>query len=352
MRSSLQRIRQTLRTLQTAWSIFGVTLGVIVVLELLLRGGFWLKDQGRPQIPPDPRAIAAVEHGIDWLPLHYRELERLQDRWNPYVYFRQRPFQGETITIDAEGLRATWTPPETARDDEADRAAKPIRILMLGGSSLWGFGARDEGTIPSFIVRHLYERGVRVEVRNLAEIGYVNTQEVVALIRELQGGYRPDLVLFYDGVNDTASALLEGRATLTTNEINRVREFNILQSPGRLTTALLGYLVKNSASYRLASGLGRRFGAEPDARRPAVSDESRLASPCGRGRSGLPREQADRRVAGKSVRLPHPLCLATGNLLEAETRSLRAGGADQVRLVGGALCTGSRPSSGRSHPGR
>ena len=76
-----------------------------------------------------------------------------------------------------------------------------------------------------------------MRIRNLAEIGYVSTQEVVALVRELQSGYRPDIVIFYDGVNDTTSALLEGEAGLTTNEINRRREFNLLQSPSRLAGA-------------------------------------------------------------------------------------------------------------------
>ena len=71
-------------------------------------------------------------------------------------------------------------------------------------------------------------------------------------MRELQQGYRPDLVLFYDGVNDTTSALLEGEATVTTNEINRVREFNLLQSPARLASALAGNLIQNSALFRLA----------------------------------------------------------------------------------------------------
>ena len=92
---------------------------------------------------------------------------------------------------------------------------------MLGGSSLWGFGARDDQTIPSLLARSLDEQGWRVELKNLAEIGYVSTQEVIALTRELQAGYRPDLVIFYDGVNDTTSALLEGEPGLTTNEINR-----------------------------------------------------------------------------------------------------------------------------------
>ena len=96
--------------------------------------------------------------------------------------------------------------------------------------------------------------------RNLAEIGYVSTQEVISLFRELQQGYRPDLVLFYDGVNDTTSALLESQPTVTTNETNRVREFNILQSPPRLVAALARYMIQNSATFRFAAALGRRSG--------------------------------------------------------------------------------------------
>ena len=83
---------------------------------------------------------------------------------------------------------------------------------------------------------------------------------MIALIRELQQGYRPDLVLFYDGVNDSTSALLEGQPTVTTNEINRVREFNILQSPARLASALAGNLIQNSALFRFAGSVGRRSG--------------------------------------------------------------------------------------------
>ena len=91
----------------------------------------------------------------------------------------------------------------------------------------------------------------------------MNTQEMIALVRELQQGYRPDVVVFYDGVNDTTSALLEREATLTTNEINRVREFNLLQSPSRLSAALAWNLLKDSGTFRLAQSLSRRFGRGP-----------------------------------------------------------------------------------------
>jgi hypothetical protein len=275
MQSTARRARRVLLWFQTGWSIVGLSLLLIVLLELGLRGAFWLKDRGKPRIPPDPRVMAALPGAESWLPVHYRELEALSDGWQPYVYFRQRPFRGQTITINAKGSRATWQPPGAAR--EADPAKPPVRILMLGGSSLWGFGARDDQTIPSLIARGLHERGIPVETRNLAEIGYVSTQEVIALLRELQQGYRPDLVLFYDGVNDTTSALLEKQATVTTNEVNRVREFNLLQSPGRLTAALGANLGRNSAMFRLAGSISRRILRQNDAegRGSSLSEDER-----------------------------------------------------------------------------
>lgn len=263
--------KQNLLALRTAWSIAGVTLLLILAIETLLRAAFWIKDLRSIEPPPDRRVLAEGYGGATWPVTHYRELAALSDSWHPYVYFRQHPFRGETISIDSEGLRATWRPPPTSTDETV--AGPPIKILMLGGSSLWGYGARDDATIPSLIARGLHERGVRAEIRNLAEIGYVSTQETIALMRELQTGYRPDVVVLYDGVNDTTSALLEGKPTLTTNEINRVREFNLLQSPGRLTAALAWSLVKDSGSFRLAQAISRRV-----VRGPAVAYPSRTGS--------------------------------------------------------------------------
>jgi hypothetical protein len=276
MRRLLKRLHGLLRWLGTGWAILGMTLLLIAAGELGLRGVFWLKDRGKPRVPPDPRVLAAIEGSSAWLPEHYRELEALSDRWQPFVYFRQRPFRGKTITIDEDGLRATWMPWRDPADGVKGPSAK---LLLLGGSSLWGYGARDDATIPSRIAQGLHDRGLDAEVRNLAEIGYVNTQEMIALVRELQAGYRPDVVLFYDGVNDTTSALLEGQAAVTTNESNRVREFNLLQSPARLGSSLAGRLVRDSAWFRLAGSIGRRItaGAASDHATPAESEQASLA---------------------------------------------------------------------------
>ncbi len=257
MGKALARFKRVLKSLQTAWSILGVTLVVLLLAESGLRLTFALRDRLNAPDNPDRQILAEGYGGAAWPTDHYREIESLEERWQPYVYFRPKPFQGSTVTIGSDGLRATWQPPAPAGGPAGQ---KPVKLLMLGGSSLWGFGSRDDQTIPSLLARKLHERGLQAEVRNLSELGYVSTQEVIGLMRELQSGYRPDVVIFYDGVNDTSSAVLAGEAGLTTNEINRRREFNLLQSPGRLAVTLAGKLLADSGSLRLARAVKSRLG--------------------------------------------------------------------------------------------
>jgi hypothetical protein len=61
---------------------------------------------------------------------------------------------------------------------------------------------------------------------------------------------------------------------LTTNESNRRQEFNLLQSPARLATALAGKLVAYSGCYRFAQAVRHRFEAKAAAPGASVSDET------------------------------------------------------------------------------
>ena len=256
MGKALRRLKRVLSFVHTSWSMLGITLVTLLLVEGGFRVIFAVRDRLAAVPIPDSRVVAEGYGGAAWPVVHYRELEQLQERWQPYVYFRQKPFQGETITIGDDGLRTTWQ----SSGLESNRGERrTVKVLTLGGSSLWGFGARDDQTIPSLLARSLDEKGWHVELKNLAEIGYVSTQEVIALTRELEAGYRPDLVVFCDGVNDTTSALLEGEPGLTTNEINRRNEFNLLQSLSRLTSTLAAKLVRDSGCYRFAQVVRRRL---------------------------------------------------------------------------------------------
>ena len=152
-----QRIRWVLRFIRTGWSIAGLTLVAILLTEAGFRLVFAVKDHFTAVETPDPRVVEAGYGGETWPVQHYRELLLLQERWRPYVYFRQKPFSGETISIDQDGLRLTWEPPPAPVDRGSARA---VKVLMLGGSSLWGFGARNDRTIPSLVARKLHEAGL------------------------------------------------------------------------------------------------------------------------------------------------------------------------------------------------
>jgi hypothetical protein len=273
MSNALRRVSRLFLLLRTAWSIFGITLILLLAAEAGFRLAFGFKDWLSSEVRPNRQILDEGYNGATWPVRHYRELEEIEDRWQPYVYFRQKPFRGETITVGPDGLRATWQPPQ-AKSESGSAERRPLKLLLLGGSSLWGFGARDDQTIPSHVARLLYERGWNAQLKNLAEIGYVSTQEAVALYRELQSGYRPDVVIFYDGVNDTTSALLEGDAGLSTNEINRRREFNLSRSPARLARALGAKVLEDSGSYRFASAIRRHLPGRSAVSRPATPPEA------------------------------------------------------------------------------
>ena len=102
---------------------------------------------------------------------------------------------------------------------------------MFGGSTTWGTGSRDEYTIPSQLSKILANKfGPKFEVVNYGEGGYVNTQELITFLKELERGNVPQIAIFYDGYNDVFSAFQNGVAGIPQNEINRVREFSLTKS--------------------------------------------------------------------------------------------------------------------------
>jgi hypothetical protein len=71
------------------------------------------------------------------------------------------------------------------------------KASFFGGSTMWGVGANDAGTIPS-----QFAALTKVHAENFAESGYIAHQSLVLLLQLLQAGHRPDLVVFLDGVNE------------------------------------------------------------------------------------------------------------------------------------------------------
>ena len=121
-----------------------------------------------------------------------------KDSYRPFALWKRGPTSGESVNVNAEGIR--WTP-------GASCGRGAYRIVMLGGSTLWGFGSPDSGTIPAAVQAVVARSTTRpVCVVNLGEKGYTSQQELVLLITYLRSDEVPDLILFYDGVNDVRTA--------------------------------------------------------------------------------------------------------------------------------------------------
>ncbi len=216
----------TKKTLKLIIGNIFVLILILAACDLIATGILYTRDsvkqylwsrRANPGVPLNPHDLADFEKeqlragGID------------ESQWSSYVYWRRAPISGKYVNIDADGLRKTWNPPGLPE--------QPIRIFMFGGSTTWGTGSRDEYTIPSQLSKILAQRfGPRVEVVNYGEGGYVNTQELIRFLKEIERGNVPQIAIFYDGYNDVFSAFQNGIAGIPQNEINRVREFSLTKS--------------------------------------------------------------------------------------------------------------------------
>ncbi len=243
----------------TIASIIVITIILIIVVEL----GFRIVRMVMvdPGAVVDQRVNADGYSGKGWVEDYFKEVHSIHTVWKSYVYWRSGPFTGKYINIDENGLRRTWNPND---DHSTDKKV----ILAMGGSTMWGFGARDEHTIPSYLSKLIHESGKKnYKVINMGDSGYVNSQELMALYLRLRRGEIPDIVIFYDGVNDIFSAFQNKEAGLPQNEINRRLEFNLLSANTKTILSIYGpMLLKRTATFKTLReiALGREMGAYHD----------------------------------------------------------------------------------------
>ena len=194
--------------LKTTLALVGLSVVAIVAADLVGRVAAAVDE--RYFDPPtnqlladdDLRASLPAYQGVDYDPGVLLQEVRKSDRtvYEPYTIWKRRPYRGEYTTIDLSGSR------RTVGNSESEDA---LEVWMFGGSAVWGVGAPDHETIPSHMAALLNGKlGIDANVRNLGRRGFVSTQEVIYLMRELQAGRRPDVVAFYNGVNDAAAVSL------------------------------------------------------------------------------------------------------------------------------------------------
>ncbi len=278
--------------------------------------------------------------GEEWSENYWREAVAAEAyRYEPYVGWRHAPFEGRTINIDERGLRST--PGSTC-------VPGAFTLFAFGGSSMWGWGSPDWGTIPAYLQGGLDRRLDRpVCVVNFGEDAWVSTQGLIALERQLQRGEVPDAVVFFDGVNEVFAAFQTGLPAAHL-ELSRIaarfeeRQHPLLDWLGGLRTVSLARSLRAGPDSRRLQLAGRPRGAEPRVDQLAGGlvagylENHRLAQVLGR------------EYGFRSLFFWQPNLAIDGKRLTAEEQELRAALEEQlVRLTRGAYAEVARAAPGR-----
>ena len=153
------------------------------------------------------RAKSTAYDGYDWKAQYFADqadYRKITNRYAPYSLWKNGDWRSQTINV-IDGYRVTWTPPERPDSDE-------VHLWVFGGSTTFCAEGPDDVTIPSLLAKRLAEAAGphRYIVHNYAASGFLSNNEVHLLVELLNRGKRPDMVLFYDGVNDTVNKVSRG----------------------------------------------------------------------------------------------------------------------------------------------
>lgn len=181
------------------------------------------------------------------------------------------------VTINAQGFRGR---------DFGPKRAGVVRIVTLGASSTFGYYDRDDETYPVLLEAALNARGggTTYEVLNLG-IPHLTSSQILALFEAEGLPLAPDVVTFYEGINDASEMPQEAwqskrEADRPATPLRAVRSLGALRSvyvwmrDRLLTLALVDSLLRSETltygrvdTERHIAGKSERFLANLDALR-------------------------------------------------------------------------------------
>lgn len=137
-----------------------------------------------------------VFYGHEWRWEVFREYSDVTKyQYRPYYVWSLHPYQSATFTVDSAGKRKVLPPPRGYVED-------PTHVFLFGGSTMVGMGVPDAWAIPSLLQDRV---GGAYRLYNFATPAFVAEQSLHRLVVELARGNIPDVVIFYDGINDACA---------------------------------------------------------------------------------------------------------------------------------------------------
>ena len=170
-----QRLAQAVAALRDVWVALGVALILFLTLEASYRGLTALRAA-----PPAAPAADSSLHPYarkPWRAELQRNLLARNNHFDPYRGAWPNSVTTRYVNVSAAGRR--WTP------QPVPDAPGVMRVVMLGGSVMWGFTARDSFAIPALVAARLAADGVgNVRVESLTTTSRARLESVQEAMRE------------------------------------------------------------------------------------------------------------------------------------------------------------------------
>lgn len=273
------------------FGVVGYALCSAVILLVLLELGSAAVMKILRRTHPDPVApsLSPAYDGEPWAAEFWKEQglmwQKARAEYTPFMVWGVRKWHGKYLNTD-ETEMGTWRRTIQARSPECPQAALR-KVWVFGGSTVYGISSPDFGTIPSYLARE-FNRDPQacVEVANLGAEAYVTNQEVILLMQQLKSGRRPDVAIFYDGVNDSILGGYSPRIPTAHWQYEAIK--------GRFegaSEAKLGFLA-HSYSWAFARKLVNKFRGKDPAAYAGPSDDELAAL----ARATLDNYQANLRI--------------------------------------------------------
>ncbi len=169
---------------KTIFVNFLVLLLLILATNMVL--GFYLKSS-----KPSRANLPNYENNRGLAEKIFYDYKMVAHEYAPFMGWKTLLYSGETLTIGSDGYRKV---------SNTNSIKSRLKVGLFGGSTLWGEGASDDGTIPSIVAK----LNPHIEVYNFGQLAFNSRQNLAVLTNLYSSGKKLDLVIFYDGVNDAA----------------------------------------------------------------------------------------------------------------------------------------------------
>ena len=126
----------------------------------------------------------------------YKIVRREQSlRWQyyPFVEYKETPRSGKYVSVSSENTRCN-----SNGNNQCEIANGKGVIWIFGGSTVFGYGVKNDETIPAYINKIFPD----YTVVNMGHGSYYSTSERILFNEKLSEGLVPEIAVFVDGLND------------------------------------------------------------------------------------------------------------------------------------------------------